>query len=353
LSEKTRGEAGVERAEALVLDDVRRDRDRAAGGAELKADLWFVRTSTCLGSTERTCTARFGLENRGSEEGERGDRARVARAIGALRGPRRDSARVVRNGRGRVSYRRRRHRMKGTARGRGRGRATPVVPASRAIGATFPSPGRRRCHRAHLDDIQGLDDAGGAHAGQAAVHERLDGFPGGVIFQRHDDAVVWCVRRRTARRSRGDAFSFATERLSPEPAAAGDFAISVVRHEFRVGIFCESVASRGESRVINPRRIEKRKPLLRAFFCRHRETGTRAISRNLFSKKDHSRRAVRVTIEAPGARDAFGGASRRTVGSCAFPVARTRARAHVARAREHTALSVVRATAKRGARVQP
>lgn len=150
-----------------------------------------------------------------------------------------------------------------------------------------------------------------------------------------------------------DAFSFATERLSPEPAAAGDFAISVVRHEFRVGIFCESVASRGESRVINPRRIEKRKPLLRAFFCRHRETGTRAISRNLFSKKDHSRRAVRVTIEAPGARDAFGGASRRTVGSCAFPVARTRARAHVARAREHTALSVVRATAKRGARVQP
>ena len=33
------------------------------------------------------------------------------------------------------------------------------------------------------------------------------------------------------------AFSVATERLSPEPAAAGDFAISVVRHEFRVRIF--------------------------------------------------------------------------------------------------------------------
>jgi hypothetical protein len=90
----------------------------------------------------------------------------------------------------------------------------------------------------------------------------------------------------------------------------------------------------------------------RAFFCRHRETGTRAICET-FEEKDHSRRAVRVTIEAPGARAAFGGASRRTVGSCAFPVARTRARAHVARAREHTALSVVRATAKRGARVQP
>jgi hypothetical protein len=60
LSEKTRGEAGVERAEALVLDDVRRDRDRAAGGAELKADLWFVRTSTCLGSTERTYNGKIG-----------------------------------------------------------------------------------------------------------------------------------------------------------------------------------------------------------------------------------------------------------------------------------------------------
>jgi hypothetical protein len=54
LSEKARGEAGVERAEALVLDDARRDRERAAGGTELKADLWFVRTSTCSGSTERT-----------------------------------------------------------------------------------------------------------------------------------------------------------------------------------------------------------------------------------------------------------------------------------------------------------
>ena len=127
---------------------------------------------------------------------------------------------------------------KGTARGRARGRATPVVPASRPIGATFPSPGRRRCRRAHLDDIQGLDDAGGAHAGQAAVQERLDGFPGGVIFQRHDDAVVRCVRRRTARRSRGGCFFCRDSlRLSPEPAAAGDFAISVVRHEFRVRIF--------------------------------------------------------------------------------------------------------------------
>lgn len=165
-----------------------------------------------------------------------------------------------------------------------RGRATLGRPVSRPIVATFPSPRRRKCHRAYLDNIQGLDDAGGAHAGQAAVQERLDGFPGGVIFQRHDDAVVWCVRRRTARRSRGDAFSFATERLSPEPAAAGDFAISVVRHEFRVRIFCESVASRGESRVINPRRIEKRKPLLRAFFCRHARPG-RARFRETFEKK--------------------------------------------------------------------
>ena len=78
MSEKTRGEAGVERAEALVLDDVRRDRDRAAGGAELKADLWFVRTSTCLGSTERTYTARLKTEGAKKVSGAigRGLRAR-------------------------------------------------------------------------------------------------------------------------------------------------------------------------------------------------------------------------------------------------------------------------------------
>lgn len=95
-----------------------------------------------------------------------------------------------------------------------------------------------------------------------------------------------------------DAFSFATERLSPEPAAAAISPSRLCATSFACGFFGESVASRGESRVINPRRIEKRKPLLRAFFCRHRETGTRAISRNL-REKDHSRRAVRVTIEAP------------------------------------------------------
>ena len=127
--------------------------------------------------------------------------------------------------------------MKGTARGRGRGRATPVVPASRAIGATFPSPGRRRCHRAHLDDIQGLDDAGGAHAGQAAVHERLDGFPGGVIFQRHDDAVVWCVRRRTARRSRGGCFFVRDREISPEPAAAAISPSRLCATSFAWGFF--------------------------------------------------------------------------------------------------------------------
>jgi hypothetical protein len=64
-----------------------------------------------------------------------------------------------------------------------------------------------------------------------------------------------------------------------------DFAISVVRHEFRVRIFCESVASRGESRVINPRRIEKRKPLLRAFFFFDTARPGRARFRETFEKK--------------------------------------------------------------------
>lgn len=66
---------------------------------------------------------------------------------------------------------------------------------SRPIVATFPSPRRRKCHRAYLDNIQGLDDAGGAHAGQAAVQERLDGLPGGVILERHGVGSV--VRAET------------------------------------------------------------------------------------------------------------------------------------------------------------
>ena len=76
-----------------------------------------------------------------------------------------------------------------------RGRATLGRPVSRPIVATFPSPRRRKCHRAYLDNIQGLDDAGGAHAGQAAVQERLDGFPGGVILERHGVGSV--VRAET------------------------------------------------------------------------------------------------------------------------------------------------------------
>lgn len=36
-----------------------------------------------------------------------------------------------------------------------------------------------------LDDVHGLNDARGAHAREAAVHERLDGLPGGVISERH------------------------------------------------------------------------------------------------------------------------------------------------------------------------
>ena len=37
-----------------------------------------------------------------------------------------------------------------------------------------------------LDDVHGLDDARGAHAGEATVQERLDGLPRGVIGERHD-----------------------------------------------------------------------------------------------------------------------------------------------------------------------
>ena len=204
MSEKTRGEAGVERAEALVLDDARRDRERAAGGTELKADLWFVRTSTCLGSTERTFyTAR--LENRGSEEGERGDRARVARAIGALRGPRRDSARVVRNGRGRVSYRRRRHRGKaprgvaaGVARRRSSRRRAQSARPSRRRGGVDVTARTLTISRGWMMQVAPMPDKppfmNGLTAFQVALSLR------DMVW------VVWCVRRRTERRSRGGCF---------------------------------------------------------------------------------------------------------------------------------------------------
>ena len=36
-----------------------------------------------------------------------------------------------------------------------------------------------------LDDVEGLNDARGTHAGEATVHERLDGLPGRVITERH------------------------------------------------------------------------------------------------------------------------------------------------------------------------
>ena len=44
---------------------------------------------------------------------------------------------------------------------------------------------RRARSRSYLDDVEGLDDARGAHTGEATVHERLDGLPGRVILERH------------------------------------------------------------------------------------------------------------------------------------------------------------------------
>ena len=100
-----------------------------------------------------------------------------------------------------------------------RGRATLGRPVSRPIVATFPSPRRRKCHRAYLDNIQGLDDAGGAHAGQAAVQERLDGFPGCVILERHGVGSVVRAETYCATISRGVLFLSQRARVSPEPAA--------------------------------------------------------------------------------------------------------------------------------------
>jgi hypothetical protein len=97
---------------------------------------------------------------------------------------------------------------------------------------------------------------------------------------------VWCVRRRTARRSRGGCFFVRDREISPEPAAAAISPSRLCATSFACGFFGSlwrveenhGLLTLGESKNENP-------SYKRAFFCRHRETGTRAISRNLFSKK--------------------------------------------------------------------
>jgi hypothetical protein len=178
----------VERAEALVLDDAAGDREGAAGGAELEADL----------------------------RGEGGRRPRVPKAVrGKMRragvgwsavggsAGRRSPARGERGG-----VWRRRFGRGANARGeppRG-SRGTEAASPTEATNAPRPNrrgqtPRRDRA-RAHLDDVQGLDDAGGAHAGDAAVEERLDRVPGGVISERHRGSRG-VGRMRRARRSVG------------------------------------------------------------------------------------------------------------------------------------------------------
>ena len=212
-----------------------------------------------------------------SEEGERGDRARVARAIGALRGPRRDSARVVRNGRGRVSYRRRRHRGKaprgvaaGVARRRSSRRRAQSARPSRRRGGVDVTARTLTISRGWMMQVAPMPD-------KPPFMNGLTAFQVALSFR--DMTMRSCGACGDVLRADlgADAFSFATERLSPEPAAAGDFAISVVRHEFRVRIFWQSLASRGDSRVINPRRIEKRKT--RVFLSTPRDRDARDFAK--------------------------------------------------------------------------
>lgn len=82
-----------------------------------------------------------------------------------------------------------------------------------------------------------------------------------------------------------DAFSFATERLSPEPAAAAISPSRLCATSFACGFFASLWRVEENRGLINPRRIEKRKPLLARFSVDTRETGTRAIARNHSEKK--------------------------------------------------------------------
>ena len=155
---------GVESAEALVLDDAARDGEGTAGGAELKANLRDERGADGRAGQGQSLSARArstvpGAPARARRRGGTGRDARVCVRTGATR--------------------------LGGAETR----------ASRE-GCRTTSPEARETN---LDDVEGLDDAGGAHAGEAAVHERLDRLPGGVIGERHGvERVVGFVRLRGA-----------------------------------------------------------------------------------------------------------------------------------------------------------
>ena len=157
---------GVESAEALVLDDAAGDGEGTAGGAELKANLRDERGADGTGGARSIDVGARAIDvagGAGAREMTRGDGSRRARRCSRGRG---DASRAAR---------RRARRSREAGRRRAEARET------------------------HLDDIEGLDDAGGAHAGEAAVHERLDRLPGGVIGERHGvERVVGFVRLRGA-----------------------------------------------------------------------------------------------------------------------------------------------------------
>ena len=156
-------------------------------------------------SWRRTCEGKGGEAAEGSESGERKDAAGGGWLVGGWGGSagRRSPARGERGG-----VWRRRFGRGANARGeppRG-SRGTEAASPTEATNAPRPNrrgqtPRRDRA-RAHLDDVQGLDDAGGAHAGEAAVEERLDRVPGGVISERHRGSRG-VGRMRRARRSVG------------------------------------------------------------------------------------------------------------------------------------------------------
>ena len=151
------GTHGVESAEAFVLDDAAGDGEGTAGGAELKANLRDERGADGTGGARSIDVGACAIDvagGAGAREMTRGDGSRRARRCSRGGG---DASRAAR----RRAARRRARRSRAAGRRRAEARET------------------------HLDDIEGLDDAGGAHAGEAAVHERLDRLPGGVIGERH------------------------------------------------------------------------------------------------------------------------------------------------------------------------
>ena len=103
-----------------------------------------------------------------------------------------------------------------------------IIAQRTAPTASLPAthrPARGAQLDAHFDHVDGLDDAGGRHAGEAAVEKRLGRLPSGVVGHGgHGCCCAACCRAweggACGAAAGGGAWAAAARRLSPRAAAA-------------------------------------------------------------------------------------------------------------------------------------